>query len=510
VAKGEPPAASTYWLTRFVFLRLLGLVYLFAFLCALHQGLPLIGEHGLLPAQAFLGRVSARFGSPAASAWAVPTLFWAGCSDAALTGVAWAGVFLSLVVVAGFANAPVLAALWVLYMSYVHVGQLFYGYGWEFLLLEAGFLAIFLCPAYRLEPFPRGTPTPVPVVWLLRWLAFRLMLGAGLIKLRGDSCWHDLTCMLYHYETQPIPNPLSRWLHHLPAGFHAAEVLFNHVVELAVPWTVFGPRRIRHLGGLLLVLFQVLLILGGNLSFLNWLTIAVCVACFDDSLLGRLAPAGLAARARTLSAEWAASRARFAVTVLLVALVGILSLNPVANMLSPRQAMNASFDPLDLVNTYGAFGSVGRERPEIVLEGTDDDPSSPDARWQAYELPCKPGDLRRRPCVTSPYHRRLDWQMWFAAMSTAEEEPWLIHLVSQLLRGDRATLGLFSSVPFPDRPPRYVRAVLYRYEFTPPGDESAWWRRTLLGEYLGPLSADDPGLRRYLEAHGWGVSDGRP
>jgi hypothetical protein len=477
-------------------------VYLVAFLCALRQGRPLIGHEGLLPADLFLARVAARAGSPLAAYWALPTLFWIDASDKALNAVAWAGALLSLVVLAGFANAPILLALWALYLSYVHVGQLFYGYGWEFLLVETGFLAVFLVPAWRVEPFPRGTPTPVPVVWLLRWLAFRLMLGAGLIKLRGDPCWRDLTCMLYHYETQPIPNPLSPLLHHMPAWFHSFEVLVNHVVELVAPFTVFGPRRLRHAGGLALVLFQVLLILGGNLAFLNWLTLTVCVACFDDSLLGRLAPRRLFERLEALPEEWDASRARFAVTALLVLLVGVLSLNPVANLLSPGQAMNASFDPFGLVNTYGAFGSVGRERPEIVLEGTDDDPASPAARWRAYELPCKPGDPARRPCVTAPYHRRLDWQMWFAAMSTAEEEPWLIHLVWQLLKGDPATLTLFADVPFRDHPPRSVRVLLYRYEFTSRG-EPGWWRRTLLGEYLRPLSKDDPELARYVEANGW-------
>ena len=497
------PPGSTYWLTRFVFLRLLGVVYLFAFLCTLNQSIPLIGGDGLLPAPAFLDAVAASAGSRAAAFWAVPTVFWLDCSDGALRAGAWAGVALSLLVCAGFANVPVMAALWALYMSYVHVGQLFYGYGWEMLLLETGFLAIFLSPLLDPRPFPRGTPPPTPVVWLLRWLTFRLMLGAGLIKIRGDQCWRDLTCMLYHYETQPIPNPLSPWLHHLPAWFHSLEVVFNHVVELVLPWLVFGPRRLRHAAGVGLVLFQVLLIASGNLSFLNWLTLTVCIACFDDSLLRRFVPRAFATRLAGTGPDWDASRPRFVAVALLVLVVAVLSLNPVANMLSSRQAMNASFDPFGLVNTYGAFGTVGRERPEIVIEGTDGDGSA-GSEWRAYELPCKPGDVRRRPCVTSPYHRRLDWQMWFAAMSSAPRDPWFLHLVAKLLQGDHAVLGLFSGVPFPAHPPRYVRALLYRYEFPPPGDRSgAWWRRTLVSEYLRPMAADDPALREYLDAFGW-------
>jgi hypothetical protein len=493
-----------YWLTRWLFLRLLGLVYVFAFLCTLNQSLPLIGAHGLLPAQAFLARVSEAMGSGASAFWRVPTLFWLDCSDTTLRCAAWAGLVLSIALLLGWGSTVVVTILWALYMSFVHVGQIFYGYGWETLLLETSVLAMFLCPLVKGRAFDPASPPPTPVVWMLRWLAFRMMFGAGLIKIRGDQCWRDFTCMLYHYQTQPIPNPMSPWLHHLPPWFHTGEVVFNHFVELIVPWFVFGPRPLRHAAGVFLVLFQVLLIVSGNLSFLNWLTITVCIACFDDGLLARVLPRRLRERVPAEAPEWDASRPRFVAVVVLGIVVGLLSLNPIANMLSPGQAMNASFDPFDLVNTYGAFGTVGRERPEIVIEGTDDPPDSPTARWRPYEFPCKPGELMRRPCITSPYHRRLDWQMWFAAMSQAEDEPWFIHMIAKLLQGDRPLLTLFASVPFPDHPPRAVRALLYRYEFVPPGDRSgAWWRRTLLGVYVPPLTADDPRLVAYLHLFGW-------
>ena len=494
-----PEEPARYWLTRFVFLRFLGLVYFFAFLCALGQFLPLVGEHGLLPAHAFLEALGDARGSGAS--WMLPTLFWLDASDAAMRAAIWAGLALSLALLCGLANVPSLAALWLLYMSLVHVGQIFYGYGWEILLLEAGFLAIFMAPLWRAGPFPERSPTPEIVVWLLRWLVFRVMLGAGLIKLRGDPCWRDLTCLVYHYETQPIPNPLSWYFHHLPGWFHAAEVLFNHVVELALPWLVFGPRRARHAAGVLLVAFQLLLILSGNLSFLNWLTIAICIPCFDDRLLAGLLPGRLAARAEALR-DHELSRARFSATAALAVVVGLLSFNPVANMLSPGQVMNTSFDPLHLVNTYGAFGSVGRVRHEVVLQGTNDPQPDASARWFDYELPCKPGDVERVPCVTSPYHRRLDWQMWFAAMSDAESEPWLIRVVDKLLQGDAGTLSLFASGRLPAQPPRFVRAELFRYEFTRPGEGPAWWRRTHVRMYLPALSADDPVLRNLAAAYG--------
>jgi hypothetical protein len=492
-AEQPAPPPPTYWLTRFVFLRLLGFLYLVGFVIALRQFRPLAGEHGLLPAPAFLEAVGDAYGHGPAAFFRLPTVFWLGASDGAFAAAAWAGIALSSCVVLGLANAPLLAALWFLYMSFVHVGQLFYGYGWEMLLLEAGFLAIFLCPLLDPRPFPRRTPPSTIVVVLLRWLAFRLMFGAGLIKLRGDPCWRDLTCMLYHYETQPLPNPLSLYLHFMPAWFHKAEVLFNHFVELVVPWFVFGPRTLRHLAGALLVAFQVLLILSGNLSFLNWLTIAICLSCFDDGVWARVLPAGLRARLATLAGPAATSPAHRFAERALAAVIALLSVNPVLNMLSPGQVMNATFDPFELVNTYGAFGSVGRERDEIVLQGTYDADPGPGARWVDYEFKCKPGDVDRRPCVVSPYHHRLDWQMWFAAMSRPELEPWVLRLVDKLLRGDPAILSLMADGPFRRAPPRYIRAELYRYRFAPPGTGGrAWWRRTRLDAWLPPLSLDRP------------------
>ena len=499
------PVPTTYWLTRFVFLRILGLLYLVAFVIVLRQFRPLAGEHGLLPAPQFLQAVAATYGHGAAAFFRVPTLFWLDATDSAFLAGAWAGIALSSCVLMGLANVPILAALWFLYMSFVHVGQLFYGYGWEMLLLEAGFLAIFLVPLASPRPFPRKTPPSTIVVVLLRWLAFRLMFGAGLIKLRGDPCWRDLTCMLYHYETQPLPNPLSLYLHFLPAWFHRGEVLFNHIVELVVPWFVFGPRRLRHQAGAFLVAFQVLLILSGNLSFLNWLTIAICLSCFDDGVWRRFLPPRLRPRVADLAAHTATTAGRRFTERALAVVIGLLSVNPVLNMLSPGQVMNATFDPFELVNTYGAFGSIGRERNEIVLQGTYDADPGPGAHWVDYDFKCKPGDVDRRPCVVSPYHHRLDWQMWFAAMSRPEFEPWFFHLVDKLLRGDPAVLSLMADGPFRRAPPRYIRAELYRYQFARPGQAGpAWWRRTRQDAWLPPLALDSPFLREALAEFGWG------
>jgi hypothetical protein len=507
----EPQAAAapqenapSYWLTRFAFLRLLGLVYTVAFLIVVCQWLPLLGSAGLLPAVSFLDTVGAVQGRGLAAFLRLPSVFWLDASDTAFRVGGYVGLGLSLLVLFGLANVPILFVLWLLYMSFVHVGQIFYGYGWETLLLETGFLAIFLAPLWRPGPFPRSVPTSPVVIVLLRWLVFRLMLGAGLIKLRGDPCWRDLTCLVYHYETQPNPNPLSWYFHQAPVWFHKLEVIFNHLVEIVVPFFVFGPRQARLVAGGMVVLFQTLLILSGNLSFLNWLTIAVALACFDDGVFTRRLPTSWRARLDHHVAGGKETTARRVAAYALASVVAFLSLNPLMNMLSPGQVMNTSFDPFDLVNTYGAFGSIGRERYEIVLEGTGDDPANAAARWVEYDFKCKPGTPERRPCWVSPYHYRLDWQMWFQDMPGAPVEPWFVHLVAKLLEGDPAVRALLAPGPFADHAPRAVRARYYRYQLTRFGEPThAWWKRTLVSEYLPAFARDDPRLVEYLRQEAW-------
>jgi hypothetical protein len=495
-------AARDVQLTRFLLLRGIGFIYLVGFAILVQQLLPLLGQGGLMPIDRFLARVLASEGSLSEAVWAVPSLLWLNSSDMFMLGLAWVGAGLALAVTLGLANGPILLALWLLYGSFVHTGQTFYGYGWEMLLLEAGFLAIFLAPPWSWWPRSRRVPA-LPVLWLYRWLLFRLMFGAGLIKLRGDSCWRDLTCLVYHYETQPNPHPLSWLLHQAPPWFHSIGVLVNHFTELVVPFGLFGPRRLRQLAGACTALFQVTLILSGNLSFLNWLTLVLTFACFDDGWLRRCLPTALVRRVR--NEEAAPLRvAERALSIALCVLVAALSINPVANMLSSTQRMNTGFDPLHLVNSYGAFGSISRVRDEIILEGASD--AGPDSaatlNWRAYEFPCKPGDPARAPCWVTPYHYRLDWQMWFAALGRAEREPWLVHLVYKLLSGDAQVLSLLRYNPFPGAPPKYIRATRYRYEFTGFG-EAGWWRRRELGPYLPALSRDDPRLVAALTQLGW-------
>jgi len=492
-------AQPTWWWTRFFFLRLLGLIYVVGFAIELSQGPALIGSEGLLPAHLYLDKIAEALGGSWPGFLRLPSLFWLDVSDTALMAGAWLGLALSLALMLGLSNSVLLAVLWVLYMSFVHIGQTWTGYGWEILLLETGFLAIFLAPLTRCSDLhPSSPPSPV-VLLLLRWLCFRLMLGAGLIKLRGDVCWTDLSCLVHHYETQPNPNPLSWWLHQQPEWFHQGGVLFNHWVELVVPWFLFAPRRLRNIAGAFLVVFQLGLILSGNLSFLNWLTLAVCVVAFDDGWLRRLVPRRWRGAAPTGTPSLGTGAQR--VGLCLAIAVALLSLGPVMNMMSPNQAMNSSFDRLHLVNTYGAFGSVGKVRHEVVFQGTQDPQPGPQSTWEDYEFPCKPGRLDRAPCIITPYHYRLDWQLWFAAMQRAEDNPWLIHLAAKLLHGDPGVRQLLATDPFDGAAPTALRVSLYRYRFTEDGPD--WWTREYRKPYLRAVTPDDPALIAYMEHQGW-------
>ena len=495
--------STNYWLTRFVMLRLLGAIYAIAFLVAINQIIPLIGEHGLTPVGLYLQRVSDSLGSRGAGFMRLPSLFWLGHSDTSLLVLAWIGFLLSLLVLCGYANAIVMAVLWILYMSFVHVGQDWYSYGWEIQLLETGFLAIFLCPLLDLRPFPKRA-TPFAVIVLFRCLIFRIMLGAGMIKIRGDEVWRNGTALYYHFETQPIPGPLSRWFHFLPRAILRTGVGFNYLAELVAPWFIFWPRLGRHIAGIVIILFQLALVLSGNLSFFNWITIVPALACFDDGFWQKILPRALVAKATAAANRAEISRPMTVTSWIIAVLIALLSIQPVLNILSPRQIMNTSFDPLDLVNTYGAFGWVGQERLNVVFEGTMDEVPNDEANWKEYHYKGLPVDMNKQPPLIAPYQLRLDWQMWFAAMSSPEEYSWTLNLVSKMLGNDQHIIALFADNPFPGKPPRHVRAILYRYSFAKPGNAgNHWWNRERLGIWLPAMSLDDPRLLEILKAEGW-------
>src|SRR5438445_4470088 len=414
--------APDYWLSRLLFERALGVIYVIAFLVAANQFRPLLGENGLLPVPRFL-RV-ARFSNH-------PSIFYLHYSDRFLSACAWSGVALGALIVLGLPElAPpwvsilVLFALWALYLSIVNVGQTFYAFGWESLLVETGFLAILLGNG-RMAP-------PTLLIWLLRWLLFRLEFGAGLIKIRGDRCWRNFTCLYYHHETQPMPNPLSWYFHHLPRPLHKVEVLGNHFAQLVVPFVIFAPQPFAGIAGLIMLLTQGWLVLSGNFSWLNAITMLLTLSCFDDGMIRTVLPIGTPHLAAP-PGWWQAS------VIALTIVVALLSYWPIRNLLSRRQLMNYTFNPIHIVNAYGAFGSITKERYEVVIEGARDERGGPGA-WKEYEFKGKPGDTRSRPTQVAPYHLRLDWLMWFAAMSTPTSHPWFVPLIVKLLTNDAPTL----------------------------------------------------------------------
>jgi Lipase maturation factor len=466
---------SGYWLSRLVLQRALATIYLVAFLTAVLQFRALIGERGMLPVPDFLRGLPFR---------RAPGLFQLHYSDRFFAALGWTGVVLSGAVVAGAADEVPLwasmlmwAALWVMYLSIVNVGQTWYSFGWESLLLEAGFLAVFLGNA-RTDP-------PVLVLWLMRWLVFRVEFGAGLIKMRGDSCWRDLTCLYYHHETQPMPGPLSWFFHRLPRPLHRVEVAANHVAQLVVPLGLFTPQPIASVAAAVIICTQLWLVASGNFSWLNWVTIVLAFAAVDGTGMAH----ALSLPSHTPLAGppvWYE-----AVVAAAAALVLGLSWWPVRNMLSRSQRMNMSFNAFHLVNTYGAFGSINRRRYEVVVEGTDATELGAGTVWKEYGFKGKPGEVRRIPRQYAPYHLRLDWLMWFAGISPAYAQPWFGPFVERLLLNDKATLRLLRHNPFPDAPPTHVRARLYLYRFTTWRElrtTGAWWHRTLQGEFLPPVA----------------------
>lgn len=464
----------------------LAVIYALAFGAALHQNRPLLGDAGILPIRRYLeGRT---FGE-------CPTIFHYYYSDRFYQATCTLGLLVSLLAVSGWLQSGPLwlsvggwLLLWVLYLSIVNVGQRFYGFGWESMLVEAGFFAAFLGPTSM-------QPGWVPL-WALRWMLLRVELGAGLIKLRHDRCWRDLTCLYYHYETQPIPNPLSWYFHRLPRWLHRAGVVGSHFAQVVVPFALLWPQPWARGAALILAGHQFWLIVSGNYVWLNWLTVVLAA-----SALGGPATTG-------------APRPWWFELVLLAlaALTLKLSREPVLNLLSKNQLMNHSYNPFRLVNTYGAFGSVTRQRYEIILQGTDDPFPDRQSTWREYEFWAKPGDPRRMPPQIAPYHLRLDWLIWFLPFSIAGLEQrasserrlawrydrWFIHFLDGLLKGDRDLLRLLRHNPFPDQPPLFVRALIYHYRYSTPGERAetgAWWVRRQVGVYL-PAYCLTPGESR--------------
>jgi hypothetical protein len=482
--------APEYEFARQVLQRGVAVLYLVAFLSSLNQFPALLGERGLLPVPQFLAR---------SSRLRRPTLFSWRYSDRLLRTVCWGGMLLAAALVLGLPQlgppwVPLLVflALWLLYMSIVNVGQTFYGFGWEMLLLEAGFTVAFLGS--------EQTPPPRTILILLAWLVFRLEFGAGMIKIRGGREWRDLTALYYHHETQPMPGPLSRQAHLLPKAWHRLEVLGNHFAQLVVPFFLFAPQPLAGAAAGIIIFTQLWLVASGNFAWLNWMAILLAFAAVSDPVAHAVFPAippdwhpvsaGTAAAGSPAGAGSQTPVAWLVVVFLATVLLLVLSYRPAANLFSQYQLMNAAFNRWQLVNAYGAFGTVTKQRVEIVVEGTLDAEPDDAADWQEYGFRGKPGDVHRIPRQWAPYHLRLDWLMWFLPLRTVHEL-WFYAFLEKLLVADRPTLRLLRHDPFDGARPRWVRARSYLYRFATRAEFRATgqrWIRMLLHDSIPPLS----------------------
>ncbi len=499
---GRRVERPTHRLVGWLFLRALGMIYLIAFLSLWSQMNGLIGHDGIWPTEQSMTSARQYFDSQGTD-WGrfhqVPTLCWLSASDRSLAVQCGAGVVLSGLLLVGVAPAVCLFLLWLLYLSLSSIGGVFLSYQWDALLLETGFLAIFLA-ALQLVPRPRraGEPSRL-MVWLLRWLLFRLMFESGCVKLlSGDPLWRKLTALTVHYQTQPLPTWVGWYAHQLPAWAQKGSCLVMFAIELAAPFLVFAPRRLRFVGGAALVLLQVLIALTGNYTFFNWLTLALCLLLLDDFTLEKVLPA----RLRRLSSPTVEAGTKpiakwpRVVTVPLAAVVLCISLFQLVTMfgvrsgwLGPVAAVQEWLGPFRSLNRYGLFAVMTPSRPELIIEGSTDG-----VTWKPYEFKYKPGDLRRRPAFVAPHQPRLDWQMWFEALHTLEgERPsgWFINFCVRLLQGSPTVLSLLERNPFPEHPPRFLRVVIYDYRFTTFAERratGAWWQRKEVGQYVPVLS----------------------
>ena len=489
----------SFALSTSLFLRALALIHAIAFGSLWTQLPGLIGPHGILPANTYLAAVREHLG---ASAYAqLPTLAWFFGTDAFPHVLCAVGLAAAAFLFAGFVPAVCLGVLWIAYLSLVGVGQIFLGFQWDALLLETTLLALFLVPRALRLPWSGVEPSRI-AHFLLTWLLVRLMLLSGAVKLAsGDPAWRDFTALTFHYETQPLPNPLAWWAHQLPTSFHRASCVGMFVIEFVAPLLLFAPRTLRHNAALLLAALQIAIALTGNYTFFNLLTFVLCLLHLDDAWWRQLLHAAVLRRLpspavchpiddkhpfRLHRVLRGLALAAATAVILYTGIQMLPSLGLRARTPDWFASLSAHVAPFRSLNNYGLFAVMTTSRPELIIEGSND------AReWHAYELPYKPGALSRRPPVVAPHQPRLDWQLWFAALGAPEHNRWVLSLGEHLLRGTPDVLALFAHNPFSDRPPRYLRIVRYDYHFTTATEHARtgqWWRRTPIDYYVQPIS----------------------
>jgi len=486
---GNDVRPPTYFAARRWFLRALGLIFLIAFVSLWVQIDGLIGSNGITPVSEFLSAARQQLDDRALSI--LPTLCWFNSSDAFLHFLCGSGAVLSVLLICGIAPAWSLVALVTFYLSLTIAGQTFLSFQWDILLVETGFLAILLAP-WRLWWTRKNEPRISRAgIFLLKLLLFKLILMSGAVKLTsGDDCWWDLRALDYHYWSQPLPNVIAWWADQHPEWFKEFSVAFCLVVELIVPFLIWSPRRLRLLACSLLIFLQLAIAATGNYNFFNLLTIALCVLLIDDAVFRRKSP--------PVTDHCCKFVDRLSICVATIVIIFTLPLNArlIYSAFKPEEELSpllgsvyARAESFRIVNGYGLFRVMTKDRKEIIIEGSADG-----IDWQSYEFKWKPGGVKRAPGWCAPHQPRLDWQMWFAALGSYRQNPWFVQTVIALLHGKPRVAALFEENPFPESPPRYVRATLYRYRFTSAEEHrqtGAWWKRQALGEYLPSVSLED-------------------
>ncbi len=485
-----PPMSIVRW----IFVKSIGFIYLLAFVSMWTQISALLGTDGILPAQSFLNAVSEKIGLE--KFFLLPTLFWFGANDFALHFICAAGTIGSILLIAGVYPGPVSFLLWLFYLSIANVGREFLSFQWDALLLEAGFLTIFLSPFKRFDHLAESPEPPKLAVWLLKFLLFRLMFFSGFVKLAsGDATWRDLTALLYHYETQPLPTWVAWYIHQLPLWFQKVSAVYMFAIELIVPFFIFSPKKIRLWAYSLLITFQIVILATGNYCFFNLLTMALCLMLLDDQVLGTLGWRKESEKSvRQNGAPALSLRKKMTVMMLVVLLVVSVgqSLDRLFGrpyVLRPIRFLSEIVSSFQVVNGYGLFAVMTTKRPEIMIEGSEDGET-----WLEYEFQYKPGDVTRRPKFNIPHQPRLDWQMWFAALGRFQNNRWLIAFSKKILENSKEVLGLMKKNPFPEKAPQYLRAVLYEYHFTDFKTRKAtgaWWTREQKGLYAPVMSLQE-------------------
>jgi len=461
-----------YDLVCFVFLRLLGLIYLAAFVSFGVQALGLIGSHGILPIADLVKLINGSAG--AERFFVMPMLFWIDASDVAIRLVCWAGAGFSLLLLLNVLPRVSLLALYVLYLSLLYGGQTFMSFQWDTFLLEAGFLSLLMSFAQ------------IPGIWLLRWLLFRFMFMSGMVKLlSGDPNWWNLSALSYHFFTQPLPTPLAWYAAHLPPSLLRFATGGVFLIELLLPFLIFCPRRLRFSAAYGILLLESCILITGNYNWFNLQAMLLCLLLFDDAALRKCLPQRLA----LVLPRGVRQRPSKAVSIVIGSCGLVLVLLSLVQMDmrfggSPPTAMRKLdqwVEPLRLVSSYGLFAVMTTERNEIIIEGSDDG-----AEWREYAFRYKPGDVSRRPPWNIPHQPRLDWQMWFAALDDPRRVNWFAHFLERLLENEPTVTALLEKNPFADKPPQYIRAQFYSYTFSSAEDKrrGLWWQRRALGLYF--------------------------